>query len=277
MSKKGQSSKASAKSQPLASANVFHLFLTLPPELQCMIIKKTCFIPRDVSLWTDRAADQLTYFTRTPPPTVLQVNKAFRDEALRWYDLSFGFTNNPGQDPCVLPPTVYINWEVDRLYIMDCFCLHRCEGYVEPYVWDLARANGLKTLAIDTGRFGGNFSKKVSTQIRALNLDTLVLFKKNRRNYDSHADYDVLPFQYKNKNGTFSKKIYAPATLEYLNDRKVLLGQSWDQDDRSLLAGNGESLPEDEEEEGSDGPVTGKEIVLLPRPKFEFVRVVAPS
>lgn len=127
MAKQGEPSETMAIAegamiQPSTPANnfdIFELFLDLPPELRSMVIKAACFVPRNVSLWQKhhhnipiptrgRGPDIFahSYKTTSRAPAILHVSKEFRNEGLRWYDLSFGTDMGTGDVRFVDPPKI---------------------------------------------------------------------------------------------------------------------------------------------------------------------------
>ena len=95
----------------------FKLFPNLPVELRLKIWRSTLPMPRNVGIKL-RIKDAgfggwITRKNTPPPPVALQVCHESREEALKYYILSFGTT--------VYPPTVYFNNQIDTLCFGDGF------------------------------------------------------------------------------------------------------------------------------------------------------------
>jgi hypothetical protein len=116
----------------------FTLFPKLPIELRVKIWKLASFVQRNViisasSLYlsnNSKYSKEWPYYfaSSSPPPAILHTTRESRTEGLKYYLLEFG-TNHIGgryfgRVPSVtitIPPAIYINWEIDRLCIMDKF------------------------------------------------------------------------------------------------------------------------------------------------------------
>lgn len=240
MASKGRSSKAMARVP--TTPKVFHLFPALAPELQCMIIKHACFVPRNVSLFPKRQEHMVhgegreqwvsfthSYHTTSQPPSILQVSQEVRTEALRWYSLSFGTNLRHGNYTFTRPPKVYINWAVDCLcFLQPEFMCGKQEYWIETPLLEVCQQNKLNTLALKVPY--NLYRINYSTKLRASNIKNLILCQ-NHKYDEKESDFELEPFQKTNKNGSLSKKILSPATYKRINEVKENLVKAWDEED----------------------------------------------
>ncbi|KUJ18983.1 uncharacterized protein LY89DRAFT_732513 [Mollisia scopiformis] len=144
--------------------STFTCFEKLPIELRLKIWRVACFRSRNVDIWitrirlfstvdlyhTDAGYDKmsrLSYFkSGSPPPVVLHCCQESRQEGLKHYKLSFGFSHTvKGGLTFAKDPRIYINWEADRLCLMnpDTYDVKSSENF-----FDLLKHEGLTDLAI---------------------------------------------------------------------------------------------------------------------------------
>lgn len=116
----------------------------------------------------------VSYRIGSKPPAILQVNQESRLEALKHYQLDFG--NSVGHMSLASEPKIYINWNVDRICIMDS---HNGEKSNEMVINDFKRRgfeHKLKFLAINTSHSlsRGHFDSVVGRWFSGL--EEIVLF-----------------------------------------------------------------------------------------------------
>jgi hypothetical protein len=72
-------------------------------------------------VWPGHDRDKEVFYFRSSclPPAVLHVNTEARYEALKWYEMSFGTSHSTPHFKFSTPPTIYFNWKVDRLCVVD--------------------------------------------------------------------------------------------------------------------------------------------------------------
>ncbi|KAF4625187.1 hypothetical protein G7Y89_g12980 [Cudoniella acicularis] len=143
----------------------FTLFPKLIPELRIMIWKYASHIPRDVdirmrNLQLDgsndmspriRLPEMYFYFSNCAPPALLHVNKEAREEGLGWYNLTFDTSFCDSRYLVRTEPTIYLNWAVHRLYVLDT---GRFSTRLINWTWegfrdliDRCTSNGLRFIA----------------------------------------------------------------------------------------------------------------------------------
>lgn len=61
----------------------------------------------------------ITYRSRCCAPSILHVNHESRVEGLKYYSLDFGVVKSTKDYNFVSSPSIYLNWKVDRLCIME--------------------------------------------------------------------------------------------------------------------------------------------------------------
>ena len=167
--------------EPLVVLTEFSSFPELAPELRCKIWAAASNEPRNVDIWVrqitiDRNWSNfapISYFSSTKPVAILHTCRESRLEALKFHFLEFGCTYNledyikpalgaghrrlPSFE-ITFPARIYINWDVDRL------CIIEPEDFRDPpydraykvyRAKDFARRCGekkLKYLAINVAR-----------------------------------------------------------------------------------------------------------------------------
>ena len=123
----------------LAPLPSFTPFQRLPKELRLEIWKIASFESRNVDVWIDKKGmnDEGTielvsrFYSCSNVPAVLHACSESRTEALRHYSLDFGLETDkryqdcPWFNPASYPPQIYINWEADRLCLMNDFFTSR--------------------------------------------------------------------------------------------------------------------------------------------------------
>jgi len=106
----------------------FTCFKNLPMEIRLQIWKEVSFHPRDVDIkmgspslmWPGRMHTNLFYcHSACLPPAVLHTSHEARNEALKWYELSFATSLTTSQFNFSTPSTIYFNWKVGRLCVVD--------------------------------------------------------------------------------------------------------------------------------------------------------------
>lgn len=160
----------------------FTCFPDLPAELRCKIWKAAAFIPRNVNIWScdfgkkisiplndnedEAEGDVLVIWklcSTTTIPTILQVCKESRTEALKHYKLDFGTSYTFRDFTFTTHPRIYFNFEVDRLCLMESFegeNSRACKNF-----FDRLLSNGTRYIALDVKRFQDD-PKRECTYIR---------------------------------------------------------------------------------------------------------------
>lgn len=246
--------------------DVFPLFPDLPPELRGMIIKEACFVPRNVGVWRrDERKDPYlpavrlySFRTKSPLPSILQVNQEFRKEALRWYDLALGTRFNAGHLSRVLPPQIYINWDADALCIMGPWKAYSEDINHESSkaVLDACRTNSLKTLAINVVGIEYYATDHFKSLLRTSNLNTLILFKPIT--FKKHSEFELGSFQRTSKKGTLLRRIYSPVALDIVTDVRRWIIAAWNEEEQRRAA-------------------RGEDTASNPRPNIEIARYIPSS
>ncbi|CZR66005.1 uncharacterized protein PAC_15905 [Phialocephala subalpina] len=255
----------------------FHPFPDLPIELRSIIWKEACFVSRDVDIWMryqgEVRLDQIPeaeglevflphpYHSRSQAPSILQVDQESRAEGLRWYRLEFGTNMRIGGLSYVLPPKIYINWEVDRLCLMDASCISRTWAFRHDEVSfsDICRQNGLKVLALNLcdgpNIWGLASTNKIATALRNMRLKDLVLFQHG--SYRHHPRFTLEPFRKVKRDGTLTKE-KAPNTHEVVKRTRDEIVSVWDEIEADKAAAD-------------QGIVDEGEAGLLPRAKITLM------
>jgi hypothetical protein len=121
-------------SKESTTCKAFHRFPDLPVEIRLRIWGLCCFTTiRNIALEIDIVDSEVLNFSHgfqhpllykyhsgTSHPSILQTSREARDEALKYYDLSFGveYVYELANYTYSAPPHIYINWANDRLVIL---------------------------------------------------------------------------------------------------------------------------------------------------------------
>jgi len=123
----------------IPAERTFTCFPRLPAELRMKVWKYASHVTRNIDISTrilylssepqgKGAAPSYYYTSSCPPPSILHVCKESRTEAMIYYQLDFESSENvwnrsgTSRFPPVYiatPPSIYINWQVDRVCLMD--------------------------------------------------------------------------------------------------------------------------------------------------------------
>jgi hypothetical protein len=150
----------------------FLFFPLLPPELRLKIFSHACHITRNVTLEIDTSTANHQnvnillprYHTSTPVPSILQVNREAREQALKHYALSFSTTFDISTAAHTRtfssPAKIYINWEYDRLVFMrplqfwQIIGAMQTQAHLSAFITDLqslCRRNKLRRIGWNSG------------------------------------------------------------------------------------------------------------------------------
>jgi 2EXR family len=153
-SQKGKAETIATMSEPdlviekdARAETTFTCFPKLPAELRTKVWKYASHVTRNIDISTktlylsckrngEGPAMPYYYVSSCPPPAILLVCKESRTEALKYYKLDFesedlwGLSGTSNTPPVLIatPPRIYINWQVDRICMMDPL---RFEDWIE--------------------------------------------------------------------------------------------------------------------------------------------------
>ncbi|KAF8847171.1 hypothetical protein BDZ45DRAFT_755183 [Acephala macrosclerotiorum] len=204
----------------------FYSFPDLPIELRFIIWKENCFDgPNPPNMLLPHS-----YHSEPRTPAILLVNKEARSEGLKWYQLSFGTNMDFSTLSYVLRPTIYINWQVDRLCFRGTYCFLNTIYCVDISFFDLCRRNGLQVLALNLQDFRNwtKFPRNPRTIMRA----AAILRKFRSPQLESSA------FRNMKKDGTMTKpkaaKVLFPKIIGEM-EQIVSLWDMYEQDRQRLV------------------------------------------
>lgn len=142
----------------------FTCFKDLPSELRCKIWKMAAFVPRDVSVWSSNFGENIGIPLRageddethlmiwklkspTPPPPMLGATVESRTEGLRYYKLSFGTDHVFRDFAFSTRPSVYVNFDADRICFLESFMYETSRACKEFF--ERCLTNGTRFFAVN--------------------------------------------------------------------------------------------------------------------------------
>jgi hypothetical protein len=174
----------------------FASFNRLPLELRVMIWKYACFHQRNVDITASFLPDQLWenwdesyfddvfyYLSLCPPPAVLHVNQESRSEGLKWYSLEFSTQPTLSDPKYASPDHIYINWQVDRICVLNWGRLRIWHGYSTRDFQERCTRKKLRFLACNVAD-STPFGRIREILPRGVELQELALFSSRRIFYE---------------------------------------------------------------------------------------------